>query len=149
MKYKYSIVIIIVLLIIASIIQNKNSDKEKKVSHLMSNNIKFSGIITDLKISKNHTFGVITLKINETNDKKFNPIINEKYLFPYAIKDSVAEIYTTVSDILKRGDSVKVDSDNKEVVFSNKNGILYLGQIYITSVKRDIEFVKENSILIK
>ncbi|TPD65397.1 hypothetical protein [Flavobacterium microcysteis] len=149
MKYKYIIPIIIILLIVNSIIQDKNWEKEKRIHDLISNDIKFSGVITDLKISRNHDFGVITIKIKETNRKEFNPILNAKYLFPYAIKDSVAEIYITVSSNLKKGDFVKVDSNNEEAIFSNASGIIYRGQILITSEETNIDFVKENSALTK
>lgn len=151
MKYKYSIpiIIIIILLIVNSIIQNKNWEKEKKIHDLISNDIKFSGVITDLNISRNHDFGVITIKIKETNRKEFNPIINTKHILPYTIKDSAAEIYITVSSNLKKGDFVKVDSNNGKAIFSNSSGILYQGQIHIISVETDIDFVKKNSTLNK
>lgn len=145
MKYKYSIIIIIILVIISSISNSKKLEKERKTSNLMSNNIEFSGIVTDIKISKNHDFGIITIRIDKTNSKKFNPIIDENHLFPYIIKDSTAEIYTVVSKNLKKGDSVRLSSNDKNAIFSSGNSQLYIDEIYITSVKRDIEFVKENS----
>ncbi|OJX50119.1 MAG: hypothetical protein BGO88_05370 [Flavobacterium sp. 38-13] len=149
MKYKYSIPIIIILLIVNSIIQHKNREKEKKIYNLIFNEIKFSGTITGLQVSKNHDFGIITIKIKETNCKEFNPIINTKHILPYTIKDSAAEIYITVSSNLKKGDFVKVDSNNGKAIFSNTSGILYQGQIHIISVETDIDFVKKNSTLNK
>ena len=149
MKYKYSPIIIIVLLIIVSILNKNDWRKDKAIyDNLMSNNIKFSGIITDFKISKNHDFGIITLKIIESNSENFDPIIDDK-LYPYAIRDSVAEIYGTVSYNLKKGDLVEVDSNSQEVVFSNVTGVIYSDQISILSEETNIEFVKKTSTLIK
>ena len=149
MKYKYSPIVIIVVLIIVSILNKNDWRKDKAISDsLMSNNIRFSGVISDLKPSKNHTFGVITLKIKTTNTQFFSPKRGTN-LFPYAIKDSVAEIYTTVSYSLKKGDLVEVDSDSNEVTFSNADGILYTNQISILSEETNIEFVKKTSTLIK
>ncbi len=60
MKYKYGIPIII-LLVLNSVIQNKKREKEKKIYDLISNDVKFSGVVTDLKVSGNHDFGVISI----------------------------------------------------------------------------------------
>lgn len=124
MKYKYSPIVIIVLLIIVSILNKNDWRKDKAISdRLMSNNIRFSGVISDLKPSINHTFGVITLKIKITNTQFFSPKTGTN-LFPYAIRDSVAEIYSTISYNLKKGDLVAVDSNSQEVIFSNVTEVI-------------------------
>lgn len=120
-KHKYTIVVLIILVPIFFVIQNNKWGKEKKISdRLIANGIKFSGIITDLKMSRNHEFGIIELRVIKSDTSKFLPSINER-MFPYAINDSIAEAYDSVTYVLKKGDSVEVDYNEKVIKFFHKN----------------------------
>ncbi|WP_433833400.1 hypothetical protein [Flavobacterium anhuiense] len=148
-KHKFSkYFFIISTLILSFILFNFWTNEASKSIKLLKNNIKINGNIIDLKISKNHSFGIITLKIAHTNTKTFMPFVNEN-LYPYAIKDSVAEIYHYISIDLKKGMKVELDSDTRNINFYDKNKLLYSSEITIISEESNVKFVKENSIIYK
>ncbi|MFC4476493.1 hypothetical protein [Flavobacterium chungangensis] len=148
-KYKSSPIVIVVLLVLSSIffaIYYKISKIEiEKDNKLLTNDIVFSGIITDLKVSKNHAFGILQLKIIKTNNYSFKPYL-EGELYPYAIKDSVAEIYNYIPLSIKKGYKVQINSNKKTITFYDGDKIKYQWEIYIVSEERDIDFVKKNTI---
>lgn len=149
-KYKSTplvLLILISLFLIFIYFINKSSNIEVKNSEeLMKNNIEFSGTITNLNISNNHAFGIMQLKIDKTNKTKFNPIVNDK-LFPYAINDSIAEIYHFIPLELKKGYKAIIKSNTKTISFYDKDRFLFEWEISIVSSETDKKFVKENTIL--
>ena len=73
-KYKYTIATLLLLVLPALFILISKWSKEKiKSDNLLTNNIKFSGEIVDLKVSRNHLFGIIKLQVDNTNTKVFLP----------------------------------------------------------------------------
>jgi hypothetical protein len=148
-KYKATkFIILLSILIILPFFFKFWHGEDLKSKKLLSNNITFTGVITDLKISRNHAFGVITLKVVKANTKMFLPTI-EKDIYPYAIKDSVAEIYHYISPELKKGMSVELDSDKKNINFFDKNTFIYNSDIAIISSDIDIKFVQKNSLILR
>ncbi|TDP58642.1 hypothetical protein [Flavobacterium dankookense] len=149
-KYKSTPVILLILIsLFFTFIYfvNKSSNVEvKKNKELMKNNIEFSGIITNINISNNHAFGIMQLKIDKTNKAKFNPIADDK-LFPYAINDSIAEIYHFIPLELKKGYKAIIKSNSKIISFYDKDKFLFEWEISIISSETDKKFVKENTII--
>ncbi|MFP3507879.1 hypothetical protein, partial [Burkholderia sp. SIMBA_062] len=76
----------------------------------MKNNVEFVGNIISFQKSSNHAFGIIRLKIIKKNIKNFDEIL-DKGIYPYKIKDKIAELYCTVSVDRKVGETVKVVSN--------------------------------------
>lgn len=146
-KYKTTKFILLILMLIISLLLIKFWNTEKLESEkMLSNNIKFEGVITKLNISKNHAFGIITLKILKANVKEFSPSIHND-IYPYAIRDSVAEIYHYVSPTLKIGMRVELDSEKKNIKFYDKDVFMYDSDIAIISEELDIKFVQDNSLI--
>lgn len=147
-KYKSSpIVVIIILLFLALLlfVLFKISKKELEENEaLMNNNVEFEGIVTNTKVSGNHAFGIIELKLNKSNVADFNKKINEG-IYPYKVEGNIAEIYCTVSIERKKGDTVKVKS-NEEMVYYNFGISKEVGDIYIVTDSNNIDFVMKNSI---
>jgi uncharacterized protein with FMN-binding domain len=146
-KYKSSPMVIIILLVFSVIfffIFFKVSKKElQENERLMKNNIVFEGVVTNTKVSGNHAFGIIELKLSQSNTTEFNKKINDG-IYPYKIKGNVAEIYCTVSIERKKGDTVKVVS-NEETVYYNYKNSKEVGDIYIVTDSNNIEFVNKNT----
>jgi hypothetical protein len=70
--------------------------------------------------SGNHCFGIIYLKDFVSNVKEFNPY--KKDIFPYAIKNNEAEIYSWMClyDV-KEGDSIIVNSNDRSILVIKKD----------------------------
>lgn len=117
--------------------QKTNSDE------LLANNVEFSGKIVGLKVSNNHLFSIITIKIDSTNTQEFLSL--DTTAFPYQIKDSVAEIYHYTSTYLQKGTRVKVNSNQKKIRFYNRNSFMYELDMWIITEKENIEFIKNNT----
>src|SRR5690554_946674 len=117
--------------------QKTNSDE------LLANNVEFSGKIVGLKVSNNHLFSIITIKIDSTTTKEFLPSGTQTY--PYRIKDSVAEIYHYTSTYLQKGTRVKLNSNQKKIRFYNRNSFMYELDMWIITEKENIEFIKNNT----
>ena len=149
-KYKSSPIVMAILLgfvAVFVIIVYQSSKKEiLQNDKTIKNNIVFSGIITNLNVSGNHAFGILQLKIIETNNNSFN-FNTQNYIFPYKIKDSIAEIYTHISiPEIEKGYKVVVNSNNKTITVFDGDKFLYEWDIYFVKENRDINFVKENTI---
>lgn len=108
----------------------------------MQNGIFFTGTITDFTESNNHSFGIIKIKLTNSNKKCF---VNSGVIYPYQINDSVVEIYHTVSYRLHKGIKVKLDSNKQIISFFELNNLIYTSQITVITDENDIKFVKNNS----
>ena len=121
------------------------SGKEiEKNDNLLNNNVKFSGIITNLNISRNHAFGILELKILDSNIYLFNFSKGNK-IYPYSIKGTIAEIYHYIPLEIKVGYKVLLNSNNKTVSFFDGNKFLYQYNISVITEETDVEFVKKHS----
>ncbi len=110
---------------------------------VLKNGVIFDGIVTDIKISRNHSFGILTLDIANSNVKNFSKKLKEG-IYPYQIKDKQAEIYLPIFTERQIGDSVKLISD-KEIIYYNGKKSKDEGEVYIITNPTDIDFVKENT----
>lgn len=145
-KHKYTIVILLSLFLFTLFILINKWNKEKiKSDVLLTNNIKFSGEILDLKVSKNHLFGIIKLKVDNTNTKMFLP--PDTNMYPYKIKDSIAEVYHYISNDLKKGIRVEVNSNDRIISFYNGETFMYDLDMWIITEKENIKFIKENTVI--
>lgn len=124
---------------------NKSSDVAMKQSakHLQ-NNVEFEGYVTGFEQSDNHAFGVIHLKLTKSNTREFNKVIKEG-IYPYRIKGNIAELYCTVSVERKKGDIVKLISE-EETVYYNPQNSKEEGSIFIITDPYNIDFVKEHTV---
>ncbi|MDO5614807.1 MAG: hypothetical protein Q4G16_01360 [Cruoricaptor ignavus] len=107
------------------------------------NNVEFEGYVTNFERSNNHSFGIIQLKVIKSNTLDFDKKI-ETGIYPYKIKGDIAEIYCTVSVDRKKGDVVKVISNNETVYYNPERGNEE-GSIFIITDPYNIKFVKKNS----
>ena len=149
-KYKSTPIVLIILLSLFSIFifftYRFGAKETVKNNDLMKNNIVFSGIITNLNISNNHAFGIMTLKITETNNHLFKSSKGNE-IYPYSINDSVAEVYHFIPLEIKKGYKAVVNSNDKIISIYDGNKFLYEWEISIVSSDIDIEFVKQHTIM--
>lgn len=145
-KYKYTTIVFVVFFVIILIVYFLSGKVIEKNDNLLNNNVKFSGIITNLNVSRNHAFGILELKMIETNNNLFKSSLGDR-IYPYAIKGSVAEIYHYIPLEIKEGYKVLLNSNNKTISFYDGNKFLYESDISIITEGTDVEFVKKHSIL--
>lgn len=146
LKYlKYLWYMILLEAFVAVIIYyNKSSDAAMKQSaEYLHNNVEFEGYVTGFEQSNNHAFGVIHVKLTNTNTQEFNKSL-KKSIYPYRIKGDVAELYCTVSIERKKGDRVKIIS-NKQTIYYNSQNSKEEGSISIIVDPYNIDFVKEHT----
>lgn len=139
MKYlRY--IILFTLFVIFIIFYSKSSNNSDEY---LKNNIKFEGYVTGFKQSNNHAFGIIYLKITKSNVKEFDNMKGQK-IYPYRIKENVAELYTTIPDGLQKFDIYKIDSNKGEysVTYRIENKS-YTSKLYIIKDPLNINFIKK------
>ncbi|UIR57746.1 hypothetical protein LZQ00_07960 [Sphingobacterium sp. SRCM116780] len=118
-----------------------------KSNRLLHNNVAFEGIIVRIQRSNNHAFGIIELKLIKCNVNDFYKSIvhNEfKGIYPYRIKNDLAELYTTISNDIKVDDSVKVVSNDLTIYYNLQKGYEE-GSLYMISEGSDLNYVRENT----
>ena len=137
-----------ILLILTAIGLFKCSSKEsEKVDKLLNNGIIFSGIVIDTNVSSNGTFGIIRVKIDSSNVKEYSQL-SDNYLFPYRIKDSIAEIYCTVPsyDEIEYGKTkVYINSDLRKLSFDTGK-LQFNSSLYINTDDTNLMYVKKHTI---
>jgi hypothetical protein len=137
-------VILLGFLVAVVIYYNRNSDVAmKKSSEYLHNNVEFEGYVTGFEQSDNHAFGVIHLKLTKSNTPEFNKIIKNG-IYPYRIKGDIAELYCTVSVERKKGDIVKLVS-NEQKIYYNPQDSKEEGSLFIITDTYNIAFVKKNT----
>jgi len=144
MKYMRYIILVIIFVCIVIYFNKQSNIEQIKSNNYLNNSLVFEGVVTRLKASDNHAFGIIELKITKSNVKDFNKIFKNG-IYPYRIKGNLAELYCTVSIERKLGDMVKVVS-NESTIYYNAEKDTEQGSIYIITDIYNINFVKENTI---
>lgn len=146
MKY-LKIFILFIGFICLSIYLDKNGDEEfERKNKVLNNNINFTGYVIKINESRNHAFGIINLKLTQSNVNKFNNELPNG-IYPYRIQGNIAEIYTVIPDGLNNGDIVSLKSLEQNAHFYNiKTKEKSEGLIWVVTNSTDIEFIKENTI---
>lgn len=122
----------------------KDSDKHmKKMNKYLDNSIIFEGQVNRIQVSNNHAFGILELKIIQSNVKEFDQK-PKNGIYPYKIRNGIAELYGTVSIERKAGDYVKVVS-NEHIIYFNPQDSKEKGSLYLLSDPNNIDFVKKNT----
>jgi len=124
-------------------LKKTGTEEYAEKNKVLKNGVIFEGIVTDIKISRNHSFGILTLNIANSNVKNFSKKL-EAGIYPYQIKDKQAEIYLPIFTERQIGDSVKLISD-KEIIYYNGKKSKDEGEVYVITNPTDIDFVKENT----
>lgn len=118
--------------------------QQERLSKHLYNNIAFEGIVTDLKKSGNHAFGIIQLELTKSNVKYFSDSVPEGIL-PYRVRGNIAELYCTVNVDRKLNDTLKVISNNR-LIYYNPSFSKEVGSINIVYDDYNRDFVKKNTI---
>ncbi|MFC0427025.1 hypothetical protein [Chryseobacterium scophthalmum] len=144
MKYLRFIIMFIVFVGMIIFLKKTGTEEYAEKNKVLKNGVVFEGTVTDIKISRNHSFGILNLNIVNSNVQDFSKKL-EKGIYPYQIKGKQAEIYLPIFAERQIGDSVKVISD-KEIIYYNGKKSKDEGDVYIITNSADIAFVKENTI---
>ncbi|WP_300353286.1 hypothetical protein [Chryseobacterium sp.] len=144
MKYLRFIIMFIVFVGMVMYLKKTGTEEYVEKNKVLKNGVVLEGTITDIKISRNHSFGILTLSVNNSNVKDFSKKLKEG-IYPYRIKDKQAEIYLPIFAERQIGDSVKLISD-KEIIYYKGVKTKDEGEVYVITNSTDINFVKENTI---
>jgi len=148
MKHPKIVFIFFILWLLLIFIWYKTGRSQKtEDDKLLKNNIEFTGTLKSVKVSQNHCFAIISIDNVKSNVASFNPDLKDRY-FPYAIKNGRAEIYTFLCEgkIKEIGRDVKLNSNQRELILEIDHKP-YEFEIWITSERPDIQFIKENTTL--
>lgn len=126
-----------------------DSSKKETIrsDRLMNNNLIFEGVVIGMQSSTNHSFGILEIKVLKTNRPNFSETITDEEgggIYPYKIKNGIAELYCTVSTQRKIGDYVKVVSNDKTIYY-NPTKSNEQGSLYIINKGYNLNYVTENT----
>lgn len=124
-------------------ITTTGSKEYEEKNKVLKNGVIFEGTVSDIKISNNHSFGILTIDIFNSTVTDFSKKISQG-MYPYQIKGNKAEVYLPVFIERQIGDSVKVDSDKQMIYYKGKK-TQDQGEVYIITEPIDINFVKKHT----
>jgi hypothetical protein len=123
----------------------KRQDELSKIdAKRLSNKIVFNATILKIKVSGNHEFGLLLIKIDSSNVLQFSKgDLKEK--FPYRIEGKKAEIYARFST-LKVGDTIQLVS-NEQVFYyySHLKTKVPVGDISLIRDWNNLRFIDNNT----
>lgn len=107
------------------------------------NNILINGVVSGKSDSGNHCFGIVYLKDFVSNVNEFNPY--NKDIFPYAIKNGDAEIYSwTCLYNVEAGDSIIINSNDRSILVIKKDSNEKI-EGNLRFVNSEKNYIQENS----
>ena len=123
-----------------------DADNRRIIEKPLRNHVAFTGQVLAFNISGNHSFGIIKIKVVKSNKSKVIVLYkNKNILFPYRIEGGYAEFYGYISLDIKINQTVKLNSDEKLMVFYDRDLKLAKTNVFVTSEKQNIAFIKENT----
>jgi hypothetical protein len=121
------------------------SRSASEANKLLEDHVSFRGKVVKIKTSANHAFGIISLALDSSSIRQFDRS-SAVGLYPYAIKNKQAELYTSIPDGLTTGDIVSVNSDQKKEAYQYvKSDQKFEGELQMVTADPNIDFVKKNS----
>lgn len=146
MKYLKYIILFVCFIFISLYIDRNGNEEFVRKNKVLNNNINFTGKVIQINESRNHSFGIISLKLSQSNVNYFNDKLKNG-TYPYRIQENTAEIYTIIPDGLNNGDVVRLNSSEQNAHYYNvKTKKKSEGYIWVITNSTDTEFIKENSI---
>lgn len=154
MKLRYlfrGIVVAVFFILIYRSCKSGKAENEIR-NRVLYNNFFLKGEVLDVKTSGNHGFGIVLIRIDSINSGRFPDTLLKNGLqtaiYPYKVRYGKAEIYIS-SYPLKKGDQLILDSDKKELSYTNSNENKRLEKRAISVIidPIDMDFVKENTVL--
>lgn len=142
---KKIIIMLIAFIGLVALIYYFNEKQTIRNNELLRNNIFFKGHVLNLKVSNNHTFGIILLHLDSTNVKYFSSSLKNG-IYPYRIKNGKAEIYNFIPDGIGVGDEVTVQSNALKILYHYlKSNLHYEDTLEIITDGVNIDYVKKNT----
>lgn len=143
MKYLRLIIIFVLFAGLVIFLTRTGAKEYAEKNKALKNGVTFEGVVTDIKRSNNHSFGILSVNISKSNVNDFSAK-PEEGIYPYQIRGTKAEIYLPVFIQRQVGDSVKLISDQGIVYYKGQKST-DKGEVYIITEPEDINFVKQNS----
>ena len=144
MKYLRFIIIFVLFAGLVILLTRIGAKEYAEKNKVLKNGVTFEGVVTDIKRSNNHSFGILSVNISKSNVNDFSAK-PEQGIYPYQIRGKQGEIYLPAFVQREVGDSVKLISD-QEIVYYKGQKSSDKGEVYIITESEDIDFVKQNSL---
>lgn len=110
----------------------------------MNNNVIFKGYVIDYRVSNNHRFGIIQLKLTESSVNIFSDSL-QNGIYPYKIFGDIAELYTTIGD-LDYNDTITVKSKSQKIIYeATREYPKYVSELNVIEDSENIKFVKKKT----
>lgn len=137
-------ILLSIILLINICCQSCLSEQYTKANARVLNHVKFSGKIISLKVSGNHSYGIIGISVLTTNKNEFVDSI-QSVMFPYRLSQGYAEFYGYVPVETKIGFNIELDSDKEIMRIYNNDKLVRETAVAVSLEKKNIEFVRKNS----
>jgi hypothetical protein len=120
-----------------------NLKSEAEIDLYMKNlDLKLIGRVTDIKITRQHDFGLVSIDVIETNKQYYDTRGNTSpgYYF-CVIKNGKAEIETSIGSI-KIGDSLIIDTEVRKITDFRNNKLLFTDFLSFSDAKSVLDEIK-------
>lgn len=144
MKTSKLIILLAAFSIIAFASYRLGAKKMASAGNLIKNNIQFSGKILSYSRSHNHSYGIVKIKVIESNRREFTGS-DSLGVFPYRIQGDYAEFYGYIPKAISIGDLIVLNSDEQTFTYYKSGKIEAGTMIFITAENENIQYVRANT----
>ncbi|MFC7346420.1 hypothetical protein ACFQO9_06840 [Chryseobacterium zhengzhouense] len=140
---RFPILISLFIIIVISVNINGSEDAKNR-DKVLNNNVIFKGYVIDYRVSNNHRFGIIQLKLTESSVNIFSDSLQNE-IYPYKIFGDIAELYTTIGD-LDYNDTITVKSKSQKIIYeATREYPKYVSELNVIEDSENIKFVKKKT----
>lgn len=140
---RFPILISLFIIIVISVNINGSEDAKNR-DKVLNNNVIFKGYVIDYRVSNNHRFGIIQLKLTESSVNIFSDSL-QNGIYPYKIFGDIAELYTTIGD-LDYNDTITVKSKSQKIIYeATREYPKYVSELNVIEDSENIKFVKKKT----
>ncbi|WP_423735643.1 hypothetical protein [Chitinophaga caseinilytica] len=116
----------------------------RKNDDALNSKVKFSGEIVYIKVSGNHAYGVLGIKVASSNVPVFVDSISDA-IFPFKIVNDYAEFYGTIILAVKEGQQVTLDTEKRLIEIFDGEKLISRSDVAVSTEEANIRFVKTNT----
>ncbi|WP_131539557.1 hypothetical protein [Pedobacter nototheniae] len=120
MKRVFYVLLAGIIIILISLYFNLKTETRLNKATLEDLNLQLTGIVYKVdKVKGYNGFGIADLKIINSNIKNYDPRSKNDYYY-CIIKNGKIEIYDIVVNAMTIGDTIKIDTKNKTILYKNE-----------------------------
>lgn len=145
-RFLFKIAFIALFVCMVIFTERSQSKRYALINNTMLNHFSIEGRVNKVSASNNRSFGIIQITIDSIYAGNYIDTPLKNGIYPYKVRNHIAEIYTEVPNDIQKGDRLSVKSDKMTVYYHLKaDNRSEQNDLWINIDPTNIEFVNEHS----